>query len=767
MLSFKKGTCIAKYLLMILGLFVAFIVPFQRVLAAKGEPSDNKVAKVKEYQLKVKAELDTDYIGVFDRYGDVASIHEFFGNDSLYRIAYSDKENVYIHILNQNMVEQKIITIKKQLDLVGNVSMDQMGNYYIVYGQYDSTDMNADLMAGTKVVISIVKYASDGSFSEKVDYTGLETCPYKGIGWGTKEPFNFGNCTVIIDAQGTLVCRYGRVMYNGHQSSHTIYVDTSTMTKRNIAAPYNSHSFDQRVIETSDGGYLFADRGDGYGRGFVINKITKSTTNIYNTISFIPFHFRNGYIYQETYAALAGIAEMRNGYALVGTSEKTLSYDTAKGEYFNESRNIMMQVFQKNFNNKSSNLEYVQLLDGEKRTAIGTYRNEVGGCEANAADYGVKWLTNYSGNYYAGNPKLIQISEERLLIMWEKMQYEKEEYYNKFISSYYMIVSSSGEIIQPETKIESRLPVYGQPVYKDNSVYWTTSRGENVPETFLHQLFIGEYMNAKIPVEKLTTASHISVSIGETVKINYNIFPTNATNQRVLYTTDDTVITIDEDGNLKGMMLGYTGFYITSSDNSELSEYVEVTVTDTAPTNVKAIQESVTNDGKIKLSWSKSKLNKSYQIYRADTKDGWYLWIGETNTLSYYDTEVTPGNTYYYQIKAGDFDWDTNDTASYSDTVKVYVMKSPTKFLGTSTKSTVSLSWNKVSSASGYELYRYDTATKKYKLVKTITNASTVSFTVKGLKKGSTYSYKIRAFKTINKEKSYSNYSSVLKVKVK
>jgi len=68
------------------------------------------------------------------------------------------------------------------------------------------------------------------------------------------------------------------------------------------------------------------------------------------------------------------------------------------------------------------------------------------------------------------------------------------------------------------------------------------------------------------------------------------------------------------------------------------------------------------------------------------------------------------------------------------------------------------MSWAKVTGAAGYEIYRSDEKSGTYKLIKTVT---TNSCTNSGLKAGSKYYYKVRAYKTVNGKKVYGVYSDV------
>ena len=76
------------------------------------------------------------------------------------------------------------------------------------------------------------------------------------------------------------------------------------------------------------------------------------------------------------------------------------------------------------------------------------------------------------------------------------------------------------------------------------------------------------------------------------------------------------------------------------------------------------------------------------------------------------------------------------------------------------------LTWNKVAGASGYELFIKYPGSKKY--VKALTKSASIkSVTHKGLSKGKTYRYKVRAFSLVNGVKNYGVFSKVLKVKVR
>ena len=75
----------------------------------------------------------------------------------------------------------------------------------------------------------------------------------------------------------------------------------------------------------------------------------------------------------------------------------------------------------------------------------------------------------------------------------------------------------------------------------------------------------------------------------------------------------------------------------------------------------------------------------------------------------------------------------------------------------------ISFSWSKLDDVTGYEIHRYDENTKSYKLLKNITSNLTTTYTDNNLSPSTSYSYKIRAYKVINGEYFYGDFSDEVK----
>ena len=81
----------------------------------------------------------------------------------------------------------------------------------------------------------------------------------------------------------------------------------------------------------------------------------------------------------------------------------------------------------------------------------------------------------------------------------------------------------------------------------------------------------------------------------------------------------------------------------------------------------------------------------------------------------------------------------------------------PTGFAaGSATSSSISLKWDKNANASGYEIEQYKGG--KWTQIAKINNSSTVSYNVSGLAADTTYTFRMRAYKTLSSGTSYSDY---------
>lgn len=212
--------------------------------------------------------------------------------------------------------------------------------------------------------------------------------------------------------------------------------------------------------------------------------------------------------------------------------------------------------------------------------------------------------------------------------------------------------------------------------------------------------------------------------------------------------SDTTVATVDS-ATVKGVKAGSADITAATQSNAITGK---TTITVTAPTSTSDSTTSTTlASGKItgltntttgvKIAWNKISGASGYYIYRK-TSGGTYTrikTITKVSTVSYTDTSVSSGTTYYYYVKA----YKGNSTGGYSEKSIKYLAPGEISKL-TNKSSGITVSWSKVSGASGYYIYR-KTASGSYKKIKTITKASTVSWTDTSIKSknGTKYTYKV------------------------
>ena len=178
-----------------------------------------------------------------------------------------------------------------------------------------------------------------------------------------------------------------------------------------------------------------------------------------------------------------------------------------------------------------------------------------------------------------------------------------------------------------------------------------------------------------------------------------------------------------------------------------------------------ASQETTTSS--IKLAWNKVDCD-GYEITRYSTGSKKYVKIADINNAditTYTDSGRTSGCYYKYKIRAYKVVDGVKVYSEESNIVKATAKpQAPALKAGTIDSDSISMSWNAIGRASGYEVYRKDANSEDYKLVKDL-NATT--YTDKGLAKGTEYSYKVKSYRVVDGVKVYSGDSNSISAKIK
>ena len=169
----------------------------------------------------------------------------------------------------------------------------------------------------------------------------------------------------------------------------------------------------------------------------------------------------------------------------------------------------------------------------------------------------------------------------------------------------------------------------------------------------------------------------------------------------------------------------------------------------------------------LKLTWTKVSGISGYRIlYTPQNGRQQQVKVGKS-TKSKTLTGLEKGTTYTIGIQT--YVKTSNGRTGYGSVSVVQTATKPAtpkakvKRVGTRK---YKISWSKVSGADGYMVYR-KTGSGKWSRIKTISSASTVSYTNTGLKKGTVYTYRVLAYHKVGTKRIYSNFSSAKRIRAK
>ena len=198
--------------------------------------------------------------------------------------------------------------------------------------------------------------------------------------------------------------------------------------------------------------------------------------------------------------------------------------------------------------------------------------------------------------------------------------------------------------------------------------------------------------------------------------------------------------------------------YKTAAGKTIYSEYTRLAAK-TRIANVGTFKGSTVSGSAIKLDWSKNDKASGYIIEQY--KGGKWTALATTKnntTLTFTVKGLASATVYSFRIKSFRT---VNGKTDYSEYTS---LKAATSFGGVNnltvksyTASAITLAWNKNASASGYVVEQYKGG-KWTQIAKTSSNA-TVTYTVNGLKADTTYTFRVRAYKTAAGKTIYSEYT--------
>ena len=224
--------------------------------------------------------------------------------------------------------------------------------------------------------------------------------------------------------------------------------------------------------------------------------------------------------------------------------------------------------------------------------------------------------------------------------------------------------------------------------------------------------------------------------------------------------------------NLKAGTAGYRfriRAYKTYGNTKQYGSWSSEVKVNTNPYGVGGFKCSSKTSTSVTLKWNKGTTASGYQLQQYKNGKWVTIYTGTKATNTSYTVKGLKAGTagYRFRIRAYKTYGNTKQYGSWSSEVKVNT--NPYGVGGFKAKSTaknsITLGWNKGTTASGYQLQQYKDG--KWVTVYTGTKATSTSYTVKSLKANTSYKFRIRAYKTYGNTKQYGSWSKVLTVKTK
>lgn len=174
----------------------------------------------------------------------------------------------------------------------------------------------------------------------------------------------------------------------------------------------------------------------------------------------------------------------------------------------------------------------------------------------------------------------------------------------------------------------------------------------------------------------------------------------------------------------------------------------------------------------VTLTWNKQTAANGYEVFKYDASSKKYVLyknITNPNTNTCKVTGLASNKKYDFKVRAYQIDDSEKTYAPFGAVVSQYtsITKPKLNSAKSTSKKKIKASWSKVGGASGYQVMwsTYKNFSKNYKTKSVKAKYSSKTVTTAQSKK--TYYVRVRAYKTINGKKVYSQWSSTKKVKTK
>lgn len=182
--------------------------------------------------------------------------------------------------------------------------------------------------------------------------------------------------------------------------------------------------------------------------------------------------------------------------------------------------------------------------------------------------------------------------------------------------------------------------------------------------------------------------------------------------------------------------------------------YVNAEVTD-IPSTVTGVRSTSNTSTSNTITWNASKKAEGYEIYQWIGTTDSYKLIGTTTSTKFTNSKKSSGTMYRYKVRAFNNVDGQRIEGAYSSEFTTCTLPANVSFSLCSTDvDSITLNWNKVSKATGYQVEMYTNGTWK-----TLSTLSGTSYTASDLSQKTAYRFRVRATRNYNYINYYGDYT--------
>ena len=172
-------------------------------------------------------------------------------------------------------------------------------------------------------------------------------------------------------------------------------------------------------------------------------------------------------------------------------------------------------------------------------------------------------------------------------------------------------------------------------------------------------------VSTAIPVKKVTL-NHDSLKLvcAKSRTLKAAVTPKSASAQAVWKSSSTSIAAVSQSGKVTEKSVGAATVSVSAGAHKASCKVTVV------PGTVKLTGVKSTGR-RVQLNWKKIHSANYYRVYRASSRNGRYKRIGSTTRLTYTDSDVRSGKTYYYKVCAGKTVGGKKYHGGYSDSRRV------------------------------------------------------------------------------------------------